>query len=150
MSSFYALAGSAECWGIQILITIRYFNSFGFFGGYPVVRTACQGWIWGGGGAVVDGRAAHMTDTTRQPAPEHLPYQIMLDPLLHAMHLQLSILYLYASRNFRLYTTSIPGEWRGSVVYIASVALVKLKSIFLRSSFWPAWIGHTKLWSDKW
>ena len=30
MSSFYALVGSAECWGIQIL-TIRYFNSFGFF-----------------------------------------------------------------------------------------------------------------------
>ena len=34
---------------------------------------------------VVDGRAAHMTDTTRQSAPEHPPpppYQIMLDPSL--------------------------------------------------------------------
>jgi hypothetical protein len=30
MSSFYAFVGSAECWDIQIL-TIRYFNSFGFF-----------------------------------------------------------------------------------------------------------------------
>jgi hypothetical protein len=30
MSSFYALVGSAECQGIQIL-TIRYFNSFGLF-----------------------------------------------------------------------------------------------------------------------
>ena len=33
---------------------------------------------------VVDGRAAHMTDTTRQSAPEYPPppYQIMLDPSL--------------------------------------------------------------------
>ena len=32
---------------------------------------------------VVDGRAAHVTDTTRQSAPEHPPrYQIMLDPSL--------------------------------------------------------------------
>jgi hypothetical protein len=31
---------------------------------------------------VVDGRAAHMTDTTWQSAPEHPPYQIMLDPSL--------------------------------------------------------------------
>ena len=30
MSSFYALIGSGECWGIQIL-TIRYFNSFGSY-----------------------------------------------------------------------------------------------------------------------
>ena len=39
---------------------------------------------------VVDGQAAHMTDTTRQSAPEHSPpppYQIMLDPCLLRMYI---------------------------------------------------------------
>jgi hypothetical protein len=31
---------------------------------------------------VVDGWAAHVTNTTWQSAPEHPPYQIMLDPFL--------------------------------------------------------------------
>jgi hypothetical protein len=35
MSSFYTLVGLAECWGIQILTIIRYFNSFGFFWDTP-------------------------------------------------------------------------------------------------------------------
>ena len=32
--NFYALVGSAQCWGIKIL-TIGDFNSFGFFLGHP-------------------------------------------------------------------------------------------------------------------
>jgi hypothetical protein len=36
MSDFYALVGSAECRGIQILTIIRYFNSLVFWG-HPVV-----------------------------------------------------------------------------------------------------------------
>ena len=41
MSSFYALVILAECWGIQIL-TIRYFNSFGFFGTYKYIYSTEQ------------------------------------------------------------------------------------------------------------
>jgi hypothetical protein len=45
MPSFYALVGSAECWGIQI-VTIRYFSSFGF--GTPCRATSYPGYFASG------------------------------------------------------------------------------------------------------